>query len=480
MEVSDFLGGLYIPPYLGASIPSNALLRADNIEFDSSGLVRGRRGRALYATVPAAVTSMWRHYPKTGSPSFLAALDSGTSVTLMHDTASTGTFAPISGGGTYATGKRFTWSNWASKDKSFGANGDILISYNGVVTTVTQTGPAILGPYITVHQSRLFGTRPDEINYSVYASEINDETTVNPVNQLNVSDPQGGSITGLFTMPDRLVIFKSSCIFTMLGDIRYSAILTRLSEIGAISSQAIAQAPYGIFFVGRQGIYLTDGVNPTPMEMSGPLRALFTSPTGNISYPNAVGYYYPRKDQYHVKLDPSHAHTYVLSRVPKVGSNGQTWAWAVNMSEPLVAAATWDSEGDTGSAYVADHLGHIYQMDTGATDDGTPYTSMIQTAALRLDEQQRVGRVSYLFLNYTGSGPATVGLRYNNASVNDLSFTLGETGSLALQRPRQMIVDQSKSGQFVSAVVVLPLDGPSAELYSIRMDARLRSSRLWR
>src|SRR6187402_2180680 len=114
MEVSDFLGGLYIPPYFGATIPSNALLRADNIEFDSSGLVRGRRGRALYATVPAAVTSMWRHYPKTGSPSFLAALDSGAGVEIRHDTASDGTFAPITGGTGFATGKRFFWSNWAS------------------------------------------------------------------------------------------------------------------------------------------------------------------------------------------------------------------------------------------------------------------------------------------------------------------------------------------------------------------------------
>jgi hypothetical protein len=479
--LSNFLGGLYVPDYFGATIPSNALLRAENIEYNPSGGVRGRRGRVVYATVPGVATSLWRHYPRTGSPAFLAAIDSGSSVTIRHDTASNGTFTPVSGGGSYATGKRFVWTNWGSKDRSFGANGDKLLSYNGVITEVVQTGPQITGPYIVVHQSRLFGTKPSEINYSVYASDINDETTVSPQNQLNVSDPQGGSITGLASIPDRLVIFKNTSIWTMLGDIRYSSILTKLSEIGSIAPYAQAQAPYGIFFVGRQGIYLTDGVNPSPVDLSGPLRPLFTpAASTHLSYPNAVGLYYPRKDQYHVKLDPGHPHTYVLSRIQKVGEKGYGWAWAMHTPTPLVTAATWDSEGDTGNLYFADGAGKIFRADVGFTDEAALFTSVAQTAALRLDERQRVGRVSYCYLTFQGRQPATVGLRYDNSTATAVSLSLGASQTLGLQRARAMVVDQAESGQFVSAVVTLPQDGPEAELYSLRLDTRLRAARVWR
>lgn len=478
--LTNFTGGLHIPRYFGAQIPNTGLLEASNVEFDSrSGGLRGRRGRSLYATLPAKPISLWRHYPKTGSPAFLAQVDNGTNSVLYHDTASTGTFTTISGGGSYTTGKPFYWTNWASKDRSFMANGDVLLSYNGVVTTVTQTGPAITGPYIVMHQSRLFGTKTSEINYSVYATAINDETTVDPVNQLNVSDPQGGSITGLASMQDRLLIAKSTNIWTMLGDIQFSPILTKLCEVGCVAPRSWQPCTYGVLFVSRDGVYLTDGVNPVPTCLSQAIEPVFTSATSNTVYANAVGVWYPRREQYHLRLDPSHGHTYVLHRLAVPGSKGM-WAWSINTLTPLEAGAVWDSEGDSGDPYFSDALNHIYHMDTGTTDAGTPYTVAAQTASLRIDEDQRVGRVHYVFLNYQGTGSCSVGLRYNNAAANDVALTLGTAGSLGLQRTRQMVVDQSKSGQFVSAKVTLPTDGPAAELYSIRLDPRKRSGRIWR
>jgi len=364
------------------------------------------------------------------------------------------------------------------------ANGDVLLSYNGVITTVVQTGGQITGPYLVIHQSRLFGTKLSEINYSVYATDVNDELTINAASQLNVSDPQGGSITGLASLPDRLLIFKSTNIWTLLGDIRFSAILTKLTETGCIAPASVAQAPYGVFFVGRSGVYLTDGQAPEPVKVSMPIDSLFTSIGTNVSYPNAVGVYYPRRDMYKLKLDPSHNYTYTLQRVMTLVRRHllAQWAWSKNTNEPMVAGHVWDSESDTGDPYVSDTTGHIYHADSGTTDAGTAYTSIVQTASLRLHPQQYVGRIHFVQCNYTGTGPATMSLRYNNAATDDVVTTvqMGVTGSLGLQRGSQRIVDQTKSGQFVSAVVTLPQDGPNTELYSIGLDARLRSARVWR
>ena len=479
--LTNFLGGLHIPRYFGAAIPSNALLVADNVEYDArSGGLRGRRGRTLYATLPAKVTSLWRHYPKTGSPAFLAQVDNGSNSTIYHDTASSGTFAAATGGGPFSSGKRFFYTNWASKDRSFMANGDGLLSYNGVVTVVIQTGGQITGPYIVVHQSRLFGTRSDEINYSVYATDVNDELTISAQSQLNVSDPQGGSITGLASLPDRLMIFKNTSLWAMLGDIRFTPILTKLSEVGCVAPLTLHNSSYGVFFLSRDGLYLTDSVNPVPTYLSAAIEPVFTSATGNTVYTNAVGTWYPRKEQYHLKLDPSHGHTYVLHRLQIPGQSKPVWAWSVNILVPQEAGAVWDSEGDSGDPYFSDAINRIYHIDNGTTDAGVAYTSAAQTASLRMDAEQRVGRVHYVFLNYQGTGAASVGLRYNNAAANDVSLSLGTAGALALQRTRQKVNDQEKSGQFVSCKVTLPADGPSAELYSIRMDARLRSGRIWR
>lgn len=68
---SNFRGGLHLPNVSEAgeqsdfAVPENALLRADNIEFNSSGVLRGRRGRRTFGAVMAGrVVGLHRHYPR--------------------------------------------------------------------------------------------------------------------------------------------------------------------------------------------------------------------------------------------------------------------------------------------------------------------------------------------------------------------------------------------------------------------------------
>ena len=460
-------------------IPNNGLLQADNIHYKNDGSVRGRRGIAVYGTPGTKVTSMWRHYPRSGSAASLAQLDTGSSSSLRHDTASNGTFAAISGAGSYATGKPFYYTNWGSKDRTFLANGVNLLSYNGTITTVVQTPTQCTGPYLTVHQSRLFITKQDEINYSVYATNVNDETTIDPANQLNVSDPQGGSITGLSSRNDRLLIYKSTCVWMLLGDIKYSAILNRTSDIGCIAPLSLQNTAYGDIYVGRAGVYLFDGVNPSPVEVSGPIRFMFANSGVNNVYANAVGIWYPRNDTYVLKLNPTDAYCFAMQRVHPPGQKNASFAWSRYPSYPLVAGMCWDSEGDTGDYFVSDTTGKIYRCDYGTLDDAVAYQSIVQTSFMRIADKQQVGRIHYMYVNFAGTQSVSVGLRYDNASSNALALAFGGGGA-GLRRARQRVNDQVQSGQFVSAQVTLPLDGPVAELYTIRLDPRIRSKRVWR
>jgi hypothetical protein len=490
MDFTNFLSGLWIPRRFGGPIPMTSLLEATDIVYLPSGGVRGRGGRVKYNAAPlsGSVLALWRHFPRAGAPAFLAAEDTGSTVNLKHDTASNGTFAAITGGGGFATGKRFYFTNWASKNKTFFANGDGLWSYNGVIAAVTQTGVQMTGPYVTVHQARLVSTRSDEINYSVYFSDVDDETKVSAGNQINVSDPQGGSITAIISLAGAanvLVIGKSTNQWVVTGDLQFNPIKARYSEVGIVAPASVAVVndekgmPVGYFFVGRGGVYFADGQAP-PVKLSEPLESLFVAPDGVTftTYPAAVGYYHPQLDAYEVKLSPADAHTYVVQRV-RAGKSTY-WPWSKITNRPLTAAATWDAESDAGQAYLGQSNGYVWRVNYGALDDTTPYTPTIQLPFMLIDGRHRVGRVDRLYADYFGSNVCTVRVRYDNTASDDLVLSVGSAQAIGLQRTRVKTLNYDKSGQYVSTVWSFPQDGPAFELYRIGYDVRLRSRRVWR
>ncbi len=491
MDFANFHGGLWIPRKFGGPIPANALLQADDIVYLPGGGVRGRGGRTKYnaSLLSGSVLGLWRHYPRTGSPAFLSFEDTGATVNVKHDTAGAGVFSSITGGTGFATGARPSFTNWASKNKTFFANGFGLWAYNGVIAAVTQTGGQITGPYLAIHQSRLVGTVLNEINYSLYFTAVDDETTITAGNQLNFSEPQGGSITGVVSLSgssETLLLLKSTSLWVVTGDLQFNPLKDRYSEIGCVAPASVAPSTdekgmtQGVFFVGRSGVYYADGAS-APVNISGPLEPLFIGADGTTftTYSSAVGYYYPRLDCYEVKLSPGDSFTYVVQRVRSLDGKLH-WPWAKITNRPLTAAAVWNSESDTGNPYLGQSTGQVWRADYGSLDDTTPYTPTIQLPFFSLDSRHRVGRVDRAYVDYFGSNVCTVGVRYDNAGSNDVTMTHGAAQALGLQRTRVKALSYDKSGQFVSAVVALPQDGPQTELYRLSVDVRLRSGRVWR
>jgi len=478
--LTDFSGGLWNPDQTDFALPQNALLLASNLDYLPSGGLRGRRGRQKYnaTPLPGAVLSLWRHYPRAGTPATLVAYVNGGVVEMRHDTAGEGTFSPMTGGGPFAAGVRWHFTNWPAKSTTFCANGaDTMRAYNGVLSDLGSTPHR--GPYLTVWQSHLWATDPLELNYSVYASDVNDETVWPADNHLNVSDAQGGRITGLVGWQDRLIILKTTGLWSFFGDIDLpvSSNLQQFSDQGCVSDLSIATCPDGILYQGREGTLLTDGQRAIPFEVSRPVRSTFVSAGTQLVNPHAFGLWYPRRAQYWLSTTAGFWPLLIASRLPKDGK--PTWAWATNPLAPN-CGCTWDAEGEDGRLLLGDTNGQVWTMDTGQTDDGAPIVTQLRLVSRLLDPAlQRTGRVTVVKVLHRGASPLAGAVEYDSSGLVDIAFSLGNT-ELGVKDSRATLWgDLSKQGRFASIRLDVTGDSYDFELHRIDLETRLRAARRW-
>lgn len=488
MDFRDFTGGLWDTENVLFAAPPNALVTADNLEFLKSGGVRGRRGYTQYITTATVgltnqIIFLWRHYPRgTSAASFLAAHDNSTTVTLVRDGSSTGNFSTnlIT---SWTTGNRIYAANWPQRDSTFLVNGSNgLYRYNGTtLATVAATGVSVDGPFITVWKGRLWASRSSEQDRSIYGSDTNDETNFPSGNQLNVSDPQGGNINGLVGFSDSLIILKETNLWRFIGDIQFGGQLTRYSEHGCVAPLSAALTPFGVIYLSRDGVRVTDGIEPEGVELSRPLRPLFISRASNSIYTNAVGMWHPRKNAYYINLQPTGTVGYVMYALRSAVDNSLYFAWSRHDSLYMNAAAVWDSESDTGQIYTGDRNGMVWEYDTGTTDDGSAITTRLQTVSTPFTTDFKVGRAVYVRGLVRSEGTLTVGLRYDNNASNDTSVTLGATGAARVQDARAVVSSQSNHGQFLS-LYVTATGSYDLEIHGLSTEDNIRPSsrRVWR
>jgi hypothetical protein len=479
--ITDLSGGLWIPDQTDFALPQNALLQADNLDYLPSGGIRGRRGRTKYnaTLLPGSVLSLWRHYPRAGTPATLVAFVNGATVELRHDTLGDGTFSAATGGTGFAANTRWHFSNWPSKNRTFLANGvDNLRSYNGVFSDMGATPKK--GPYLTVWQTRLWATEPTELNYSVYCTDVDNETSWPPDNHLNVSDPQGGLITGLAGFDDRLIILKTTGLWSFFGDIDLpvNSNLVEYSDEGCVAPETVRITPYGVIYLGRKGLMLTDGTKTGTQELSGPLRPLFVTPVTQNMYPNAVAIWYSRREQIWLTLTAGATTTRIGTRNPNTKAVPK-YPWATHTVTGMNAACVWDSEAEDGRLLVGGTSGQVWTMDTATTDDGVPIVTTAKLIARLIDPPlQRFGHVTKVKTLHRATSPLSGTLEYDFSGVADVSFAIGATG-LAVKDIRSPLWDLSKWGRFVALSLANPADSSAYELHRIDVNSRLHDARRW-
>lgn len=503
---ASFAGGLWKEEGREFSVPTDALLIADNLEYLRSGAIIGRRGRTKLnsSALPGPVLALWRHYPRSGTKNTMAFVDIGASVSVWRADGDSGTFVEDTTG--LADDARWNFANWPAKNATLlVSSGGGLRHWNG--TTVAAVSPdgdnevtlTDLGPYITLHKSRLFATHVDELNYSVYASEVNDETLWLSASQLSANDPQGGLITGLASFVDYLLVLKEASLWRFVGDIGtgITAQFQRYSDTGCVAPDSVAVTEYGVLFVGKRGVFLTDGVDPNPPEMSLPIRSLWVSRDSEEVYSSAVGRWYPKKQQYVLKLDPADSDAYVLSRVeflkenPFVNESSRVaWVWSHHTNLPMDCAAVWASETDDGRLITGDDSGYVHIYDSGSTDDGTAITTTLQTAGAPIDNladrnqdlaaRARSGRATDCRVLHRAGAVINGEVLYDQASPGaGASFTVGSS-TLEQKWYRSVISDQTLFGRFVSIWLRNTSSGPDFEVHAIDNRTMLLARRVWR
>ena len=140
---------------------------------------------------------------------------------------------------------------------------DVLYTTGGVVENIEI--PAV--DLLTSYRSRLIGV-PAESPYSFwYSKQVIPGTPVqfSDLFTMNI-DQKGGPITGLVAMDDKLVLFKQSLIYYMVGDGPTATGINNdftqptliSSDSGCINKKSIVITPIGTMYQSAKGIYLID------------------------------------------------------------------------------------------------------------------------------------------------------------------------------------------------------------------------------
>lgn len=414
----------------------------------------------------------------------VASLSGGNIVYELLDVG-TGIFTSIASGTLPAPTRRPRSVFWPEKQKLFLFDGNNAVrTYDGTTLAILADSldPASeilppLGPYVALHQGRLYVTAPGEEQFSVYACEVEREDIWLGRSQISVNDEAGGRIRGLASYNGQLIVLKDTSCWRMLGDILFPTEVRQYSRVGCVSPDTVEVTPRGVIFLARDGLKLTDG--QTVGDLSQPLWGLFVGRTADTVYSDAVGVWFPRREQYWLQLDPANdSTTYVLQLVH--GAQGDHFAWSRIPSCPMNCAEVFELGTDDGDLYLGDRSGFVTQRDIGTADDGASYETKLVTYDFTLDQRyRRLGRAYQLRPYYRGAAKCSLALRYDSALNDQNTFLCGAAlAAPAYQSPRIFVADQLLFGRTL-ALRASSNEGPLWELHRVDVDLRMRSRHRW-
>lgn len=344
-------------------------------------------------------------------------------------------------------------------------------------------GDAPHGPYAWLWKSRLWATDPNELSFSVYASGVNDPNSWDLArSQLSVADTEGGQITGGIGFEDRNIIFKNSGLWSFIGDIDTGGQLRQYTERGCVAPESIAASELGVFYVGVDGVYLTDGQARDPIEVSSPIRPVFVGRGAPVLYRNAIGTYYPFRRQYWLQLDPSIAEGWVCHILR--GEEGPLFAWSYVPNMGIMnAGTTFSYSPDSGELLFGSLVGRVYTADAGNSDDGEPIAASLRTSFAMLARNGVHGRATHLkAIARHQAQLINVDVRYDEDASTTIDVEdLGGEALLApeIQYPRAWVPSLSQFGHHLAVGLANLGDASEFELHEIRVRTALRTTRRW-
>lgn len=185
--------------------------------------------------------------------------------------------------GTYIT--TLSWGGYVSFTKFKGnlgatnlilSNGIDLKKYNGTLSNLLPGGYPVAPPYyyVTEHQNRLFCT---DIYTKLMFSALNmadDWVTVGDAGSIEIENQSDSVITALYSMGDRLYIFRKDSFYELLGTGPSNFRLIKVSDtLGAANNQSVTSIQNVLYFANLTGVYsyLPGG---TPQKISQPIHLI--------------------------------------------------------------------------------------------------------------------------------------------------------------------------------------------------------------
>lgn len=271
-------------------------------------------------------------------------------------------------------------------------DGSFPIQFTGsaFAAWTASVGSLPVGKYLTFHANRVFVAGVAATPDTLYASDVGnprDWDTTDGGSWAVKFDPfDGQNIRGIATAGEQVLVFKESSTHVVY-DLETGA-NRRLSDgIGCVSHRSIAESPYGTFFLGRDGVWITDGsrLELVSDDVEPLLKAVAPDARGRAAGRWHDGRYYLSVE---VQRDETHVVGRTLEYDPKRKTwwihSCHSWQWAAVSIAPFapetligVASSSISTPGTGSSRPTFDRdrfpVAGVYRaFVAGVNTDGTP------------------------------------------------------------------------------------------------------------
>lgn len=341
-----------------------------NVDFDKFGSILKRNGYEALNTSAFNSSARWtglKWFELASGTRYLVGT-CGNKLAKMDDLD--GTWDDITGALTITAGNLTSFSIF--RDNLLGTNGtDVPFLWTGSGNGAAMTVPTGLtkAKYVNVFQSYTFlanvtvsGT---DYKSRVYWSALDSISSWDSADFNDVSRDDGQTITGIWPLADRLVIFKERSVWLAFftGDVDAPFTFQKSSsDVGCIAPFSIQEVQGGIAFLSSDGIYYFDGNNSNKITD----RITDTINTYNtVQFSQACGMDQHSKNKYWLAIPgpADSANSVVIS-----------WDYFNNSLSiydgmaPSAMAIVYQS-GILEVPYWGDYSGFVYRGDIGKNDN---------------------------------------------------------------------------------------------------------------
>ena len=257
-------------------------------------------------------------------------------------------------------------------------------------------------------------------------SNIGDLTAWTETDFLNINTDDGQRIRAIKSALDCLYVFKDASIWRVCGSDRDNLIQEQMVQgYGTLSNQSVQLIQNTFYFVTQRGeIAAYDGgihVQVISQKVTGTLQSIDISRLGqavSTTFNDGSG-----ADNYYIALSSSGSGTndLLLQYHPFYKS------WLKHRGMSTNALATFEIGSVQPAIMFGDYAGRANRYPNSNSDAGTAITSFYQSAQFHYPElpQEKIFRLSRVFLNEGGTGTVTFETRVNFERVTTGSLSLG-------------------------------------------------------